>query len=98
MRLKLTADDDYKLLAIKNYCTKFLDEIYVWFERDGVSSNHKSISLLLQRIRESVIINLKHKRYLRLFLDPPKRIVTFFIHNFFGGNFLFKFIRRIKNF
>lgn len=98
LRLKLTADDDYKLLAIKNYCTKFLDEVYVWFERDGVSSNHKSISLLLQRIRESVIINLKHKRYRRLLLDPQKRIVTFFIHNCFGGDFLFKFIRRIKNF
>ena len=98
MRLKLTADDDYKLLAIKNYCIKFLDEVYVQFQRDGVSSNHKSMSLLLQRIKESVIINLKHKRYLRLFLDPPKRIVTFFIHHCFGGNFLFEFIRRIKKF
>jgi putative colanic acid biosynthesis glycosyltransferase len=98
LRLKLTADDDYKLLAMKNDSIKFIDEVYVLFERDGVSSNHKSISLLSQRIRESIIVNLKHKRYLRLLVDPPKRMVTFFIHFFFGADILFKFIRRVKNF
>ncbi len=98
MRLKLTADDDYKLSAMKNHGAEFIDDIYVRFERDGVSSNHKSISLLIQRIKESFIMNWKHRRYSRLFLDPFKRVFTFLVHYLFGGNVLFKFIRFIKNF
>jgi len=96
LRLKITGDDDYKLLALKTCNTKFIDQVFVEFARDGVSSNHKSLDLLFQRVKESVIINLKHKRPIRLFVDPAKRLLTFFIHKLFGGKFFFKFIKKIK--
>ena len=80
LRLKLTADDDYKLTVIRDGNLSFIDEVFVEFRRDGISSNHKSGSLFIQRVKESVIINLKHRRYVRLFIDPLKRLVTFLIH------------------
>ena len=96
LRLKITADDDYKLLALKACDVSFVDRVFVEFERDGVSSNHKSPALLFQRIKESIIINLKHKRPVRLFVDPVKRLTTFVIHKLFGGKVFFKFIKKIK--
>ena len=96
IRLKLTADDDYKLIAIRGGGLDFIDEEFVEFRRDGISSNHKSISLFIQRVRESIIINLKHKRYVRLFLDPVKRLITFAIHFSFGDRIFLKFIKKIK--
>lgn len=96
LRLKITADDDYKLLALKVCNVGFIDQVFVEFARDGVSSNHKSLTLLFQRIKESVIINLKHKRPVRLLADPAKRVLTFFIHKLFGGKVFFNFIKKIK--
>jgi glycosyltransferase involved in cell wall biosynthesis len=96
LRLKIVGDDDYKLFALESCDVKFVDQIFVEFSRDGVSSNHKSFSLFIQRVRESVIINLKHKRYVRLLIDPLKRLLTFFIHRFFGDQVFLKFIKKIK--
>ena len=96
LRLTITGDDDYKLLALKACDVKFIDQVFVEFERDGISSNHKSAALLLHRISESIIINLKHKRLIRLFSDPLKRLMFFVIHRLFGGDVFFNFIKRIK--
>ncbi len=96
LRLKITGDDDYKLFALKTCDARFIDQVFVEFERDGISSNHKSPTLLFQRIKEGIIINLKHKRLVRLFSDPLKRLLTFFIHRLFGGKVFFKFIKKIK--
>jgi glycosyltransferase involved in cell wall biosynthesis len=97
LRLKLTADDDYKLIVIQHGLLHFIDVEFVEFRRDGVSSNHKSPSLFIQRVKESVVINLKHRRYIRLFLDPVKRLITFVVHLFFGDQIFLKFIKKIKN-
>lgn len=96
LRLTITGDDDYKLLALKACDVKFIDQVFVEFERDGISSNHKSAALLLHRISESIIINLKHKRLVRLFSDPLKRLIFFVIHRLFGGDVFFNFIKQIK--
>jgi len=96
LRLKITGDDDYKLIALKSCSVEFIDQIFIEFERDGLSSNHKSLSLFLQRIKESIIINLKHMRLLRLFVDPFKRLLTFLIHSIFGGKVFFNFIKKVK--
>ena len=95
-RLLLTGDDDFKLLAIGSGLLRFVDEEFADFRRDGISSNHKSFGLFWQRVKESVIINLKHRRYLRLFLDPFKRLITFFVNSIFGDRVFLKFIRVIK--
>lgn len=96
LRLCLTSDDDYKIVAMNNSRLRFMDVEFVEFRRDGISSNHKSLALFLQRVKESIIINLKHKRYIRLFLDPLKRLTTFAVHSFFGDKAFLKFIKKIK--
>lgn len=98
-RLSIGADDDYKLSALKDYQFNFIDVDYVEFKRDGVSSNHKSVKLLKKRIKESFIRNYKHKRWIRLFIDPFKVLLMFIIHSVFGDkNFLYfiKFILKVK--
>jgi len=92
LRLKIGADDDYKLFALKNCNVEFIDELYVEFKRDGISSNHKSFKLFRQRLKESFIRNLKHKRYIRFFIDPFKLSIMFFINSLFGEELFLKFI------
>jgi putative colanic acid biosynthesis glycosyltransferase len=96
LRLELIADDDYKMVVIREGGLNFIDEEYVEFRRDGISSNHKSLSLFIQRVKESIVINLKYKRYIRLFLDPGKRLTTFLVHRFLGEKVFLKFIKIVK--
>jgi len=95
LRFKIGADDDYKLYALKKLDTVFIDELYVVFSRDGVSSNHKSLKLFSQRLKESFLRNFKHKRYLRFFIDPSKLVVFTFINFLFGEKIFLKFVRLI---
>jgi len=95
LRLKIGADDDYKLFALKNHNVKFIDLIFVEFQRGGVSSNHKNFKLFKQRIKESFIRNFKHKRYFRLILDPFKLILMFLIHSIFGEEIFLRFIKLV---
>jgi len=96
LQLRLTADDDFKLHAIKKLKVNFIDTDLIEFNRDGISSNHKSFKLLLERIRESLMLNLEHSRYFRLFLDPLKRILMYLIHSIFGDEKFIKFIKFVK--
>jgi len=50
----------------------------------------------LERIRESLMLNLEHSRYFRLFLDPLKRILMYLIHSIFGDEKFIKFIKFVK--
>jgi putative colanic acid biosynthesis glycosyltransferase len=94
-RLKIGADDDYKLQAFKKFDYEFLDEVIVTFKRDGVSANHKSFKLYIQRVKESFIRNKKHKRYIRLFIDPFKISLMFFINRFLGDKAFLRFVKII---
>lgn len=93
LRLKIGADDDYKLFALKKCKVVFIDEVSVEFKRGGVSSNHKSFKLFRQRLKESFIRNFKHKRYIRFMIDPFKLILMFFINFLFGEEYFLRFIR-----
>jgi putative colanic acid biosynthesis glycosyltransferase len=95
LRLSIGADDDYKLFALKNYTTKFIDEIVVEFQRGGVSSNHRSLKLFKQRLIESYIRNFKHKRWIRFAIDPFKLILMYLVHNIFGEDNFYRFIKLI---
>jgi len=95
LRLKIGADDDYKLFALNRCRVEFIDEIFVEFSRDGVSSNHKSLKLFNQRIKESFIRNFKHKRYIRFMIDPYKLLLMFLINSLFGEKNFHKFIKFI---
>ena len=95
LRLSIGADDDYKLVALKNNNTKFIDEIFVEFKRDGVSSNHKDLKLFKQRLKESFIRNFKHKRWVRLIIDPFKLMLMYCIYNVLGEDNFLRFIRMI---
>ena len=94
-RLKIGADDDYKLEAFKKFNYEFLDEVIVTFKRDGVSANHKNFKLYTQRIKESFIRNKKHKRYIRFFIDPFKISFMFFINKVFGDKVFLRFVKII---
>lgn len=95
LRLRLTADDDYKLFALDRGNTEFTDILYVKFKRDGVSSNHKSYKLFFQRLKESYIRNFKHKRWIRFVIDPFKLILMFFINLIFGDENFSRFLKMI---
>lgn len=95
IRLVIRGDDDYKLLALKKLQIKYLDQIYVIFKRDGISSSHKGLRRLAQRVYESIIINYKHKRYVRLIIDPTKLLFMFFINSAFGDESFTKMINLI---
>lgn len=95
LRLRIGADDDYKLFAIEECNVKFIDIVFVEFKRGGVSSNHKSFSLFKQRLYESFIRNYKHQRYVRLLIDPFKLMLMFVINKFFGEIFFLRFIKMI---
>jgi putative colanic acid biosynthesis glycosyltransferase len=95
VRLKIGADDDYKLFAIENKNVEFANVEYVEFRRGGVSSNHKSFSLFRQRIKESYIRNFKHKRWIRLIIDPLKLIFMFLINSILGEDNFLKFIKMV---
>jgi putative colanic acid biosynthesis glycosyltransferase len=95
LRLKIGADDDYKLLALKYLEVKFIDMQIVEFARDGLSSNHKTFQLFTQRLKESFIKNYKHKKILRLFLDPFKLSLFYFVHFVFGDQIFVKFVKQI---
>jgi putative colanic acid biosynthesis glycosyltransferase len=95
LRLKIGADDDYKLYAIKNHNVQFIDIISVEFLRGGVSSNHNDFKLFKQRLKESYIRNYKHKRWIRLLIDPFKLLLMYFIYTVFGETFFLKFIKMI---
>ena len=94
-RLKIGADDDYKLFALRNKDVRFIDMVYVEFKRGGISSNHKNVHLLIQRIKESYIRNFKHQRWGRLILDPFKLMIMYLIHILFGEDNFLKFIKYI---
>lgn len=94
-RLSIGADDDYKLFALKNYNVEFIDLQYVEFKRGGVSSNHKSVYLLIQRIKESYLRNFKHKRWIRFVIDPFKLILMFLTNLLFGEDNFSRFIKMI---
>lgn len=94
-RLKITADDDYKLFALKNQNIEFIDLKYIKFKRGGVSSDHKSLSLLKQRVKESFLRNFKHKRWMRFFIDPFKLLLMFLVNVLFGEHYFLHFIKMI---
>ncbi len=99
LRLKLTADDDYKLWALKKQQTVFVDLIFVIFDKGGISSKHGDTKLFLQRLKESYIRNGKHHRWIRIIIDPFKLCLMFMIDFFLGekqfSNFL-KIVSKIK--
>jgi len=95
LRLSLTADDDYKLFALAKGNTKFIDTIFVKFTRGGVSSNHKSYNLFLQRIKESYIRNFKHRRWIRFIIDPFKLTLMFLVNSIFGDENFSRFLKMI---
>lgn len=95
LRLRIGADDDYKLFALENCNVQFIDILLVEFVRDGLSSNHKSFSLFIQRLKESYIRNFKHKRYIRFFIDPFKLLLMFLIYALFGETAFLRFIKFI---
>ncbi len=95
LRLKIGADDDYKLFALRNGAVKFIDITFVEFKRGGISSNHRNYKLLLQRIKESYIRNAKHKRWIRFLIDPFKLMVLFLFHLVFGEKNFLSFIKMI---
>ncbi len=95
LRLSLTADDDYKLFALANGNTEFIDTIFVEFKRGGVSSNHKSYNLFLQRIKESYIRNFKHRRWIRFVIDPVKLTLMFLVNYIFGDENFSRFLKMI---
>ena len=95
LRLSITADDDYKLFALARGNLEFIDIIFVEFKRGGVSSNHKSYKLFLERIKESYIRNFKHKRWIRFMIDPFKLILMFLINLLFGEENFSRFIKMI---
>ena len=94
-RLRIGADDDYKLFALKNKNVEFIDLTYVEFKRGGVSSNHKSIHLLFQRIKESYLRNFKHQRWIRFIIDPFKLVLMFLINLLFGEENFSRFVKMI---
>lgn len=93
LRLKIGADDDYKLFALQKCHARFIDILFVEFKREGVSSNHRSFPLLVQRVKESYIRNYKHNRYIRFLIDPFKLLLMFVVNSVFGDE---KFLRFIK--
>jgi len=94
-RLNIGADDDYKLFALNHKNVKFIDLTYVEFKRGGVSSNHRSVNLLIQRVKESYIKNFKHKRWIRFVIDPFKLVLMFLINLLFGKENFSRFIKTI---
>ena len=97
LRLRLCADDDYKLFALKSGEVKFIDTVFVKFSRGGVSSDHSSGKLFVQRIKESYIRNFKHKRWIRIVVDPLKLTLMFMINLIFGHENFSKFIKIINS-
>jgi putative colanic acid biosynthesis glycosyltransferase len=95
LKLRIGADDDYKLFALKKCDVEFIDIQFVEFQRGGVSSDHKSFVLFKQRVYESFVRNYKHKRFFRLCIDPLKLMLMFSIYNFFGEKVFHKFIKII---
>ena len=95
LKLPIRADDYYKLLGLNSFCVKFIDSTYVKFYRGGISSNHKSLKLLKQRMLESFIINAKYKRLTRYFIDPFKLLLFFSYSNIFGETAFTKLIKSI---
>ena len=96
LRLKLTADDDYKLWALKKRQMIFIDLIFVIFDRGGISSKHGDIKLFLQRLKESYIRNSKHHRWLRVIVDPFKLFLMFLIDFFLGEKHFSNFLNMIS--
>lgn len=95
LRLKIGADDDYKLFALRDGLVKFIDVTFVEFKRGGISSDHQNYKLLIQRIKESYIRNFKHKRWIRLLIDPFKLLLLFLVHLLFGEKNFLSFIKMI---
>ena len=96
LRLKLTADDDYKLWALKKHQTIFIDRIFVIFGTDGISSKHGDIKLFLQRLKESYIRNSKHHRWLRVLVDPFKLSLMFLIDFLLGEKYFSNFLKIVS--
>lgn len=92
-RLRISADDDYKLQALKSVNVRFVDQIYVRFRRGGISSDHTRVDLLMERIRESFIRNGKHHRWIRFAIDPFKLLILFSINSLIGKENFSRFIR-----
>jgi putative colanic acid biosynthesis glycosyltransferase len=95
LRLNIGADDDYKLFALEKHDVKFIDLIFVEFKRGGISSNHNDFRLFIQRVKESYIRNFKHKRWIRLIIDPFKLLLMYFIYFVFGEVNFLRFIKLI---
>lgn len=95
LRLKIGADDDYKLYAIENFDIQFIDIVFVEFHRGGISTNHNNISFFIQRMKESFIRNYKHKKWIRFILDPFKLILMYFVSYLFGEDKFNQFIKII---
>ncbi len=84
LSLKITADMDYKLYA-KNKCGYyFVDKTIVVFAIGGVSSQNGNLSLILQRIKESIKRNLRHQDYVDLFRAPVFIMSKYIMYKFFG--------------
>jgi len=98
LRLKLRADDDYKMRAINSLETMYINENFINFKRDGLSSNHREFSLLIQRINESFLINYKHNNIIKLIIDPLKLLLFFTFNNIFGEKAFDNLIKNIVRF
>jgi len=97
LKLKITADIDYKLSA-KKYGYKFINEIIVVFELGGVSTKCYNLKETLDKIKELIYRDFYKNFRLKGCIDVLKTITKSVVCNIFGEDFLFVLIKKIKGY
>jgi len=97
LKLKTTADIDYKLEA-KKFGFEFVDEVMVEFKLGGVSTKCYNFKEASSKIKEIVYRDFVKRIRIIGVIDILKTVIKSFICNIKGEEYLLKIIKKIKGY
>jgi len=97
LKLKTTADIDYKLEA-KKFGLKFIDEVMVEFQLGGISTKCYNFKEVISKIKEIIYRDFIKRIRIRGVVDILKTIIKSFICNIKGEEYLLILVKKIKGY
>ena len=100
LKYKITSDIDFKLKAISQLESVFVDEVVIDFELGGISTVPKSLKLVNEMIKEGLEINKNNRRRLTvrtLFSAVFNQYFKYLMFKILGEKRYFDFLKMMLN-